>query len=68
MKVGSDREAATSPISPSRGVDEIGTLAIQILSAGTSKIGRSIGEFTPIKSLVLRWEFPLKINGFLREF
>ena len=35
MKVRSDREAATSPMSPSFGLDEIGALAIQIMSAGT---------------------------------
>ena len=26
-------------------------------AGGPSKIGRSIGEFTPIKSLILRWDF-----------
>ena len=35
MKVGSDREAATSPISSNFGVGEIGTLAIQITRTGT---------------------------------
>ena len=35
VKVGSDREAASSPDAANGCVDEIGTLAIQILSAGT---------------------------------
>ena len=35
MKVGSDREAATSPNRASRGVAEIGTPAIGIVRGGT---------------------------------
>ena len=35
LVVGSDREAASRRSWPNSGVDEIGTLAIQILSAGT---------------------------------
>ena len=34
VKVGSDREAASSPDAANAGVDEIGTLAIGFLSAG----------------------------------
>ena len=34
MKVGSDREAASSPGRPNFGVDEIGTLAIRFLRGG----------------------------------
>ena len=67
MKVGSDREAASSPVAPKPGLDEIGTLAIQILSAGTLQNWPCFQRFTPINSHILRWDFPLKINGFLRK-
>ena len=35
VKVGSDREAASLPVAPKPDLDEIGTLALQIMSAGT---------------------------------
>ena len=51
MKVGSERQAATSPTGPSFGVAEIGYFSRAFCPRGPSKIGASIGRFTPKKLL-----------------
>ena len=57
MKVGSDREAASRPSRPSRGVDEIGVYYILFCAGGPSKIGPVMGEYTPINSPITGWDF-----------
>ena len=59
VKVGSDREVASSPCSPKPGVVKIGYTTIGILRGGgeRSKIGPVIGAFTPINSPILRWDW-----------
>ena len=57
VKVGSDREAASSPELPTRGVAEIGVYYILFSAWGPSKIGPVIGEYTPINSPITGWVF-----------
>ena len=57
MKVGSDREAASSPVAPNSGVAEIGVYYILFCAGGPSKIGPVMREFTHINSHITRWDF-----------
>ena len=57
VKVGSDWEAATSPIRPNSGVAEIGVYYILFCAGGPSKIGPVMGEYTPINSPITGWDF-----------
>ena len=57
MKVGSERQAASSPNSPNSAAAEIGVNDMGFCPRGPSKIGTVMGEFTPIKSPILRWDF-----------
>ena len=57
VKVGSERKVASSARRPNSGVGEIGVYYILSCAAGPSKSGPVIREFTPIKSLILRWDF-----------
>ena len=57
VKVGSERKVATSPARPNYGDVEIGVNHMGFCPRDPSKIGPVIGEFTPIKSPILRWDF-----------
>ena len=57
VKVGSERQAATSPASAKPGVVKIGHFSRAFCPRGPCEIGLAIGEFTPIKSLILRGDF-----------
>ena len=51
VKVGSDRQAASSPNRPKVAVDEIGHFSRPFCPRGPSKIGASIGRLAPTKVL-----------------
>ena len=55
VKVGSERQAATSPNSPNRASAEIGHFSRPFCPRGPSKIGASIGRITPKKLLGGTW-------------
>ena len=56
MKVGSDREAALSPVAAKPDDVEIGVYYILFCAGGPSNIGPVMWEFTPINSLTTRWD------------
>ena len=55
VKVGSERQAASSPTGPSFGVAEIGYSSRAFCPRGPSKIGASMRRFTPKKLLGGTW-------------
>ena len=55
VKVESDREVASRPVRPTRGVDEIGVYYILFCAGGPSKIGPVIGDYTPTKLIGNTW-------------
>ena len=60
VKVGSERESASRRRRPNRGVGEIGDSLSLSFSRDPSKIGPVIGEFTPKKIHIGRWDSALK--------
>ena len=60
VKVGSDREAASSSSRPNSGVDEIGVYYILFCAGGPSKIGIVSREYTPTKLIGDMWDLLLK--------
>ena len=59
MKVGSDREAASSPELPNHGVGEIGSNHVGLCVGGPSKIGPVSGEYIPKKKTTKFWGVPV---------
>ena len=57
VKVGSEREVASSPNWANECLDEIGGLHPAFCPRGPSKIGPVIGEYTPINSPITGWDF-----------
>ena len=64
VKVGSEWKVFSRWCRPSFGVGEIGVYYILSCAAGPSKSDPVIWEFTPIKSLITRWDFLLKAYPF----
>ena len=60
VNVGSGRESATSDNLAKFGVAEILGFVSLFCARGPSKIGLVIGEFTPTKPLILRWDLALQ--------
>ena len=60
VKVGSDREAASSPKSPKPGVDEIRVYYVLFCAGGPSEIGIVIREYIPTKLIGNACDFRLK--------
>ena len=60
VKVGSERKVASSPNSANAGLGEIGLSLSLSFPRDPSKIGPVIGEFTPKKIPIGRWDSALK--------
>ena len=63
VKVGSERESASRDTLATFGVVEIDGFGSGCAPRGPSKIGLVIGEFTPKKIPILRWDFSLKSHS-----
>ena len=65
MNVGSAREFATSDKRANFGVVEIGVYLRKFCARGPTNIGPVIGEFTPKKIPILRWDLALPVLAVL---
>ena len=61
VKVGSERESATSDSRANFGWIEIGLFGSGFAPRGPSKIGRRIGNSSPKKIPILRWDLALPV-------